>query len=213
MEAKTDDVQLSWREQLEVGSLVDPGGQALRQVEVPLDHLAVARAAVGPQRRPDGERPHASGGLGAPVPEVRLVIGGEVGRGHAKSPLELGAVAHEGETAVVGHVQPLVAVGDHRVGALDAGRKPSERAASSGRRARMRRRCAARRRSARRGRPARQWGRSRRHSRRRRFRSGSRARRRGLSAPLRARPDQAARPRRGRRCERSRDRGRPCRVP
>ena len=96
-------------------------GEALREVEVALDHLAVAGAPVGSQRRPDRERAGAPRRLGAQVAEGRLgLLVREVGGGEREDAREQGGVADEGEAAVVGHVQPLVAVRDHRVGALDA---------------------------------------------------------------------------------------------
>ena len=51
---------------------------------------------------------------------MRLPDHREIGRADVERAGQALGLANEGEAAVVGHVQPLVAVGDHRVGALHA---------------------------------------------------------------------------------------------
>ena len=64
---------------------------------------------------------------------VRIAAGpvGEIVRLHRHRAAERAGVAHDGETAVVGHVEPLVGVGRPRVGVLDTGGEPAEPARRS----------------------------------------------------------------------------------
>ena len=87
-----------------------------------LDDRPVATSPVGAKGRPHGERPRPSRHLGSQEPPGRLRSErvGEIRRPRCEDRcLELD-VSDESEPAVVRNVQPLVAVGDHRVGALDA---------------------------------------------------------------------------------------------
>ena len=103
------------------------------------------RRAASPRRR--ARAPGAS----SPAPGSRSWAAGRRARAgrrrRRRAPAPAGRVAHEGEAAVVGHVEPLVAVGGDRVGALDARRPGGALAARAGRTGRRRRRRAARRRS------------------------------------------------------------------
>ena len=88
---------------------------------MPLDHRAVPLAPVRAQRRPDREPARAPRGLGPESAKARVLADGREVRGaQGERAGEKASVADEGEAGVVRHVQPLVAVGDHRVGALDA---------------------------------------------------------------------------------------------
>ena len=77
--------------------------QRPRQREVPLDHRAVAAAAVGAERRPHRERPRAPGHLRAGVPEVRarVVDRRQVRRAGRERLRQQRRVADEREAAVV----------------------------------------------------------------------------------------------------------------
>src|SRR4029453_5005754 len=79
--------------------------------EVALDHLAVAAAAVGPERRPDAQRPRAPRVLRGEEAGVRMrIVGGR----------EEGGVGNKSKATVVRNVEPLVPVGDDGVRPLDA---------------------------------------------------------------------------------------------
>ena len=95
--------------------------EVLGEVEVALHDRAVALAAVRAQRRPDRERPRPPRHLRPQVPPVRLRVV-EIGQVRGAAAEHRGlqrGVAHEREPRLVRHVQPLVAVGDHRVGPLE----------------------------------------------------------------------------------------------
>src|SRR5213076_1974150 len=78
--AEADDVEGDVGESLELGLGIDPGGEALGEVEVALDHRPVATSPVGTERRPHREGPGPPGALRAAVAEARsrVIGGGEV---------------------------------------------------------------------------------------------------------------------------------------
>ena len=92
--------------------------EPLGEIEVALDHRAVARAAVRAKRRPHRDRARSPRRLGA-----RELVAGEICGREPERRVQRCRVAQEGEPAVVGHVEPLVSVRDDRIGALDAGRE------------------------------------------------------------------------------------------
>ena len=115
-EPEADDVELGLGQAFQVWLLVDPLGEPLGQVEMPLDHRPVPRSAVRAQRGPDRERARPPRRLGR-----RHLVARQVRSRQGEGRAQRRRVADEREPAVVRHVQPLVPVRDHRVGALDAG--------------------------------------------------------------------------------------------
>ncbi len=94
----------------------------LREVEIVLDDRAMAVATVRAERRPDREGPRTARHLRAAVAPVRLrlVDVGQVGgAGAAEHRREQRLVADEREPVLVRNVEPLMAVGDDRVGSVD----------------------------------------------------------------------------------------------
>ena len=170
-----------------------------------LHDRAVALASVCAQRRPDRERPRPPGHLRAQVPQFGFGSSrsGRYARAAAEHGRQQRRVAHEREPRLVRHVQPLVAVGDRRVGPLEPFDEMRGARRTPRRTGRRRRRRAATRRSARRGRPSRQrievagvhLAGARDHDRRRAVER--------RAAHARAPRGRGGRPRRGRACARS----------
>ena len=122
-----------------------------------LDDRAVPLAPVRAQRRPDRERraPAAtSPGRGSPSSARGSSMSGRYAAPEPKTRVQQLRIADEREPVLVGHVQPLVAVGDHRVGTLDALHQVPRSAATARRTARTRRPRGTRRRGARPGPPS-----------------------------------------------------------
>src|SRR5207253_598868 len=115
---------------LEIRRAIDLGGNALGKSEVALDHRSIAVAAVRSKGRPHGQRSGAAGHLRTEIHELRLRCGfcREVSGTRRESASVHDGIADKCETQVVGNVEPLVAVGDNRVGQL----KPVDQSARLG---------------------------------------------------------------------------------
>src|SRR5207249_819414 len=112
------------RETLEVRRRVDRSREPLRETEMPLDHGAMAGSSVGAQRRPDRDAACASRRFWSAPTEHRVLAGlRQVRRADRERRVEEGGIANECEARVIGHVEPLVRVGNDGVRALDAGRE------------------------------------------------------------------------------------------
>ena len=98
-------------------------GEATCVATVALDHLGQAGAPERTQRRPDLHAAGAPRQLRREVGRVALGAGRrQVLRGDRHGRRQRTGFAHEGEAAVVGHVEPLVRVGRPRVRLLHAAR-------------------------------------------------------------------------------------------
>src|SRR5467141_1369557 len=85
-----------------------------------LDHRAVTVAAIRAQRCPNRKCARAAGHLWTQVAEGGLGSGlrPEISGAGAESPGLVRRVPHKREARVIGNVEPLVTVDDHRVGQL-----------------------------------------------------------------------------------------------
>jgi len=111
--------------------LVQPRGDPLREVAAAVDEVAEAGAAQRTQRRVERDPARAARELGCrlDVPRDVAVVGGEVVGGRRHRPALLVGVGDDRDPAVVGHVEPLVAVGRPRVGLAKAVDQVAARAA------------------------------------------------------------------------------------
>ncbi len=109
----------------------DPLGEPPRERAAALDELRDARAAERAQRRVDREPAGRAATPRGPSrsSSARSRRAHEVGGGHAHRRGVGGAVADRDDAAVVGHVEPLVAVGRPRVGVAGARHEVRERRA------------------------------------------------------------------------------------
>ena len=106
------------------GQRGDAGHHGVGGVAAAIDQRCHAVAAELAQRGVGGEAAPAARPLRIPVALLaHLVVGGDVaGRVRHRIAVRL-RIGDEGEAAVVGHVEPFVAVGGPRVGQLDAGQQ------------------------------------------------------------------------------------------
>jgi hypothetical protein len=120
-ETKADDVERRRIHQFDAGRRLDPareGGGVV--VHAALDQRAIAGPTEGLERAPGGEPAEAARHFRDVREGIPAGAADDIGATGSEGLAQDGRVAHEGEAAVVGNVQPLVRVGGDRVGTLDA---------------------------------------------------------------------------------------------
>ena len=121
-------------EDLDAGPRAEPFGDAPGERAAALDHRRDAGAAERTQRRIDRHAARPARRFGHPVEAVaRDTLGThQIAAGDRHGGAVRGPVGDEDEARVIGHVEPFVAVGGDRIGALDTGDEMAQRGRGGG---------------------------------------------------------------------------------